>query len=96
MFTLPQFQATIATIAAAVQAQIPPRLHPPGALLPNTCPLAVCRVVASPGANIAGMSSADARISSGVNRGLFNASHDGRSKFSSMLLVTEIGTSKIV
>jgi hypothetical protein len=40
--------------------------------------------------------SADARISSGVSIGLLSESHDGRLSLAGMLLVTEMGRSKMV
>jgi hypothetical protein len=53
-------------------------------------------VVASPGANITGIESAEARISSGVSSALFRASHDGLLSLAGILLVTEMGRSKTV
>jgi hypothetical protein len=42
------------------------------------------------------LKSADSRISSGVSRALSRASHDGLSSLAGMLLVTEMGRSKMV
>lgn len=69
--------------------------------LPNAAdtpfPSPVCRTVASPGANITGtLKSADSRICSGVIISLSSSSHDGLASLAGMLLVTEMGRSKMV
>ena len=54
-------------------------------------------VVASPGANMTGtLKSADSLISSGVSMALSSASQDGLSSLAGILLVTEMGRSKMV
>ena len=60
-------------------------------------PAVVCTLVASPGANMTGTpASPDTRTSSGVSSGLFSASHELRFSLAGMLLVTEMGRSKMV
>ncbi len=70
-----------------------PLPHPAAPLAPAV----VCTLVASPGANITGTpASPDARTASGVSSGLLRASHDDRFALAGMLLVTEMGRSKMV
>lgn len=74
--------------------RVGPRPSPSPLRMP---PAVVCTMVASPGANMTGRLLAPATsTSSGLRRGFKRPSHDGREKSSSIRLVTEMGTSKIV
>ena len=84
--------STSAAAAAASPSQPSPPLQ-----LAAPFEFVVCTLVASPGANMTGTAaSPDARTSSGVSSGLLRASHDVRFSLAGMLLVTEMGRSKMV